>query len=185
MTALRGFEQLRASSSDLKWVYKGPLKWIKSRKAAKHCFNCKLNELGDLLDASAESDRVDEHFSRFFQVNFSVAYHAPSLMTNVRPILLMAEGTSMPTNDSGRNDQLLTVFGPWQGDYLEHSNFQQFSAKMEMLYNMMILSVSRNVNNHQLEYIFSKVDSSEHAVLAANQLHLHVVLVRKRDLAVH
>ena len=186
VTALWGVEQLKASSSDLKWAYSGPLEWIKSREAAKHCFSCKLDELGNLLlEASAESNVADEYFSLCFQVNFSVYYHAPSLMTNVRPILLVAGINSMPTNENHMYDQLLTVFGPWQGDYLGYSHFQQFSANMERLYDMKIPSVFRKVDNPQLERRFSEVDGSEYAILAVNQLYPHMVLVRKRDRAIH
>ena len=180
------FELLKFNSFNLKWTYNDFLKWIRSRETAKHCFNCKLNELRNLLlKASIEINVIDEYFYLFFEVNFSVYYHASSFMTNIKSICLMIEINFMSTNEIDMNDQLLIVVDLWQRNYLEYSNFQQFSVKMKRLYDMKIPSIFRKVNNFQLKRKFLEVDRFEHVILAVNQLHSHMMLVKKRDRIIH
>lgn len=185
LTALRRSGNEAANLSDSRWAYRHRRKWINLKAATKYCFKYKLTELENLFtEQIVKYPDIDKRYFISFSVHFHIWYHAPSLMINISQILLMAEIDSLESLDDYIATQCLRVLGPWKGDYLDLLAFQQLSGKLEMLYGMRI-GIPIKSNNSHLENRIKGIDGSRYCLLAIDQLHPHMVILRKCDQAIN
>ena len=185
--ALRHSGHEAVTTSDLKWAYGGQQERIKLRRVAKFCRSCHLKQLAESLMEAVDGRRNwKEYFQVPFEVHLDVPYHSPSLMVSVTQILRVAGISTLSEIDDTTCAQNLTVYGPWEGEYIDFPSFQRISGKIEEMYSMKIRLLDfYQSNNPQMKQRMSDIDGSKYGLLIANQLHPHMVLLRKSDWAVH
>ena len=185
LNGLRHSGDKAAITSELRWVYAYGREQMKLRSAIKYCHQDGLLKLEQSLVENLNRETSDGSFQIIFGVDFDILYHAPSLMVNITHLLRIIGDVTSSNLDYLINLQPLKVIGSWQGEYIPYVTFQQLFNDLSQRYQVRLRSVFHKINNPQLDQRISAIDSSRYSVLAVNQLHPHMILLRNQDSKLH
>ena len=185
LNALRHSGDKAALTAELRWVYAYGREHMKLRSAIKYCHQDRLMKLEQSLMENLNRESSDGTFQIIFGVNFDILYHAPSLMVNITHILRIVGEDTFSNLDYMSNIQPLKVIGSWQGEYVPYITFQQLLNDLSQRYQVRLRSFFHKINNSQLDQRITAIDSSRYSVLAVDQLHPHLILLRIRDSKLH